>query len=189
VYQQNIDKINAMEASHEISAGTAAYFRDRVNELAGSIGRLPTSHNTDVTADTSQAEEALRRFRDSIGVTNTQLNGTYGRGLGIMVPGHAIGGPIQAGQTSPAAEQGIELFRGSSGAMSLLRGPTFTAPESGMIYTAGQTRQMMAGGGLQLTIPVDARGSDLSEAQITDAVIRAVPVLMKAMRAEDRARA
>jgi hypothetical protein len=154
-----------------------------------------------VDVDTSDATRKLNDLRALIGIT--VADGSYGRGLGVLKPpGSAIGGPINGGQTKRVAEQGIELYKGANGAMSLLAGPTFTAPDAGMIFTADRTRQMLrpqsaanymtAGGGAgrggdtYVTVQVEVPGylGDLSELEA--AVVSLAPEIKEAIRRDDK---
>jgi len=141
LYKQNIDKINAMEQAHQISAETAKRMRDRLIEVAIAAGAIPGNAGTIVWADTDDAKRKLEEIRgiirDLLGLDNT-LNGTYGRGLGIQVSkaptpgGSAIGGRVGAGDARLVGELGPELFLPDT---------------AGTIVTARETASMLGGGG------------------------------------------
>lgn len=59
---------------------------------------------------------------------------------------HARGGPVSAGVMYPVAEEGPELFQSNTGYTQLLTGPMFAPQDSGHIFTASQTKQMLSGG-------------------------------------------
>jgi TP901 family phage tail tape measure protein len=152
-----------------------------------------------VTVDTAGAVNSVQSLLNKLHDASSTINGTYGRGLGFMLP-----------QVEPQANGGILNFANGgfgenhvaqfarAGAMRL-----WAEPETGgeayiplhpskrarSVSIWEQTGRLLgAGMGSSWVVNVDARGSTLSEAQITAAVMRAAPALSEAHRKADRSR-
>jgi hypothetical protein len=64
-----------------------------------------------VDADTTEAQRKLNSIRDTIReILGLPTAGTPGRGMGVMIPGRATGGPVDAGTPYMVGEKGPELF-------------------------------------------------------------------------------
>lgn len=138
IYQQNIDKINAMEAAQQIDTETAERMRKKLQEVAIAAGAIPPSASVKVTADTWDAAwkitdlvtriETLNRLAHTPGSYNySSLNNAMGGRVG---PGMAMGGrpsrPVLTGELGP------EIFWPDT---------------AGTIVTAEKTKQMLSSSG------------------------------------------
>ena len=107
-----------------------------------------------VKADITEAEAAIRKL---IGIISTELDGTFGHGLGLIPnkpPGRAVGGPVNANGTYLVGERGPELLQ--------------MGASSGRVFTNSQTNSMLGGGGgsmnVTINMPAGADGDDVVRA-------------------------
>lgn len=106
--------------------------------------------NIPVTVDITPAQRAIREL---LGILDTALDGTYGQGLGLLVPKRARGGPVSANGTYLVGEQGPELLQmGSS---------------SGRVFSNSQSAGMIGGSSsmnVTINMPAGANGDDVVRA-------------------------
>lgn len=136
-YDDAIRKIDEMEKKNLISAETAKYFKDRINDLKGALDALPPQVSVNVSAETKAAIDKLKAFvgltsqdkitLEDINAYSSQYPSGPGKAMGGRVGGMALGG--RPSQPYLIGELGPELF----------------VPDSaGTILTADKTAGMLS---------------------------------------------
>ena len=171
IYQQNIDKINAMEAAHQIDTETAERMRKKLTEVAIAAGAIPPSASVKVTADTWDAAWKITDLVTRIETLN-RLAHTPGNYNFSSINGNAMGGRVGPGMAMGG--------RPSSPHLVGELGPEIFWPDSaGTIVTAEKTKQMLSsssgGGAAVFNININTVAGDpvAIERVVVDAIARA----------------
>lgn len=127
-------------AQFQLLQSEAANARATATELAASASSsLTSSANANAAALERQRDAAEALAEALLRASNVDLSGN----VTTLTP-RKEGGPVSAGQSYLAGEAGIEMGI-IGGKPMLFTGPTaFTSPASGQIFSAPETRQMLA---------------------------------------------
>lgn len=100
-------RVEELRAKYPELGGALDTITGKVREHTGAINEVPEAKHTWLTADTSQAEDAIGRLRQAIqNLPRTVVTSFQGW---LSGEGRASGGPVSAGWTGWVGEQGPEL--------------------------------------------------------------------------------
>jgi len=162
VYKNQLIEINQLLQQHRLTSSEAAAATEKVklamektNQVAMEMGWAFSSAFEDAIISGGKLSDVLRGLAQDVlriairaAITapiGNWLGGIFGGALGIKTaPGHAAGGPVDAGMPYMVGERGPELFVPSAGGTIIPHGATNSATSA-------------KGGG---TYYIDARGAD-----------------------------
>lgn len=145
-------ELDTFKANLTATGTEASTAQEKVDQYVDTLESIPETVSTTVTADTGAAEAAVARLYDKLRELGDGDIGVGGPGGGGNIPENAMGTNYFQGGTTWVGEEGPELV---------------SLPRGSQIFS---TDESMSLAGARYEIHVDARGSNLTERQITQAV-------------------